>query len=206
MQITNVMIFGGVLILVILLMTLSDNIVPYARSSSTLNEYVYEGMTSSSIPTNDIKEILDARPNEDLTKELRSVVKKRNVRGKREITTFSPAVVLGIIKQYKEPSYPILIQKLEKHINDTADKMNKIELDEDTMTTKPKEEAFTNLSDIPVQTIDVFSTSVGSPTCVGKSSGLSNSTGSLCLTDNMTQMLQTRGGNSTGPDSQIGGQ
>ena len=69
-----------------------------------------------------------------------------------------------------------------------------------------KDEGFTNISDIPVQTIDVFSTSVGSPTCIGKSTGLTNSTGALCLSDNMMQMLQTRGGNSTGPDSQIGGQ
>ena len=71
---------------------------------------------------------------------------------------------------------------------------------------KPKDEGFTNLSDIQVKTIDVFSTSVGSPTCIGKSTGLTNSTGALCLSDNMMQMLQTRGGNSTGPDSQIGGQ
>lgn len=205
MQITNVMIFGGVLILVILLMTMSDNIVPYARSSSTLNEYVYEGMTNKSSINKDIIEIIEARPDEDLTKRLLHVVKKPNTR-KRGNDTYSLSTVLGIIKQYKNPSYPILIQKLEERINETAENPSKIELDEDTMTTKPKEEAFTNISDIPVKTIDVFSTSVGSPTCVGKSSGLSNSTGALCLSDNMTQMLQTRGGNSTGPDSQIGGQ
>lgn len=205
MQITNVMIFGGVLILVILLMTMSDNIVPYARSSSTLNEYAYEGMTTKSSINKDILDILEARPDEDLTKRLLHVVKKPNTR-KKGNDTYSLSTVLEIVKLYKEPPYPILIQKIESRINETAEKPNKIEVDIDAMTTKPKEEAFTNLSDIPVQTIDVFSTSVGSPTCVGKSSGLSNSTGSLCLTDNMMQMLQTRGGNSTGHDSQIGGQ
>jgi hypothetical protein len=49
--------------------------------------------------------------------------------------------------------------------------------------------------------IDKFSALQGDPKCFGQSSGLSNSTGSLCLGNDLTKMLQTRGGNQTsGPD------
>ena len=51
---------------------------------------------------------------------------------------------------------------------------------------------------------DIYSTAKGDAKCFGSSSGLSNSTGSLCLDDNQKKMLQTRGGNATGKDSQIG--
>ena len=49
--------------------------------------------------------------------------------------------------------------------------------------------------------LDKFSDVQGDPKCFGQSSGLSNSKGSLCLGDNLTKLLQTRGGNQTGgPD------
>ena len=51
-------------------------------------------------------------------------------------------------------------------------------------------------------TIDKFSAVQGDPKCFGQSSGLSNSKGSLCLGDNLTRMLQTRGGNQTGKSDQ----
>ena len=53
--------------------------------------------------------------------------------------------------------------------------------------------------------LDQFSSAVGSAECAGKSSGLSNSKGPLCLSDDQKRLLQTRGGNATGMDSQIGG-
>lgn len=52
--------------------------------------------------------------------------------------------------------------------------------------------------------IDIFSEAKGSPDCVGKSSGLSNSKGGLCLDKNQQNMLLTRGGNQTGMGAQIG--
>jgi len=52
--------------------------------------------------------------------------------------------------------------------------------------------------------IDPFSSVQGSTDCIGKSSGLSNSTGGLCLDSNLSNMLKTRGGNQTGADMQIG--
>jgi hypothetical protein len=53
--------------------------------------------------------------------------------------------------------------------------------------------------------LDQFSSAIGSAECAGKSSGLSNSKGPLCLSDDQKRLLQTRGGNATGMDSQIGG-
>jgi len=52
--------------------------------------------------------------------------------------------------------------------------------------------------------IDKFSGVEGDTKCFGKSSGLSNSKGSLCLGNDLTNMLQTRGGNQTGGPDQYG--
>jgi hypothetical protein len=56
----------------------------------------------------------------------------------------------------------------------------------------PEEVANTNVS------IDVFSSLPSSKNCNGKSSGLSNSMGPVCLTDTQVKLLQSRGGNATG--------
>ena len=56
--------------------------------------------------------------------------------------------------------------------------------------------------EVPDNKIDIFSHAQGSLECTG--SGLTNSKGSLCLDQTMTELLMTRGGNSTGRDSQIG--
>jgi hypothetical protein len=52
--------------------------------------------------------------------------------------------------------------------------------------------------------LDIFSEAKGSPDCFGKSSGLSNSKGPLCLDKNQLDQLLNRGGNQTGMQSQIG--
>jgi len=51
--------------------------------------------------------------------------------------------------------------------------------------------------------IDTYSLDKGSSTCQGY--GYFNSGGALCMTDEQKRSLTTRGGNSTGRDSQIGG-
>lgn len=70
-------------------------------------------------------------------------------------------------------------------------------------TTKPVVQGFTTISGSQY-TIDKFSSAVGNQSCVKTASGLSNSTGALCLSEEQLYMLQSRGGNSTGRDSQIG--
>ena len=54
------------------------------------------------------------------------------------------------------------------------------------------------------KSLDVFSSVKSDVSCVGKSSGLSNSMGGLCLDDNLSKLLKTRGGNQSGADMQIG--
>jgi hypothetical protein len=55
--------------------------------------------------------------------------------------------------------------------------------------------------DVADNKIDKFSDAKGDLKCVGQSSGLSNSKGGLCLGNDLTRLLQTRGGNQTsGPD------
>jgi hypothetical protein len=50
--------------------------------------------------------------------------------------------------------------------------------------------------------VDKFSDAQGDPASFGKSSGLSNSKGSLTLGSDLTYLLQTRGGNQTGKPDQ----
>lgn len=52
--------------------------------------------------------------------------------------------------------------------------------------------------------IDLFSNVKSSISCIGNSSGLSTSMGGLCLDNNLTSMLRTRGGNQTTGNMQIG--
>ena len=52
--------------------------------------------------------------------------------------------------------------------------------------------------------IDKFSALKSSKECLGNSSGLSNSTGPLCLDSDTASMLKTRGGNAVGGESKIG--
>lgn len=52
--------------------------------------------------------------------------------------------------------------------------------------------------------IDVISSLPSSAECVGISSGLSNSTGGICISPQVKQLIQTRGLNSTRQASQIG--
>jgi hypothetical protein len=56
----------------------------------------------------------------------------------------------------------------------------------------------------PDAKLDQFGDIKGSVECVGKSSGLTNSRGGLCLDSAHIALLKTRGGNQTGADFQIG--
>lgn len=54
--------------------------------------------------------------------------------------------------------------------------------------------------------IDSFSKTKGSITCIGDSSGLHNSLGALCLSEQQKSLLSTRGGNAKSGEAAIGGQ
>ena len=53
--------------------------------------------------------------------------------------------------------------------------------------------------------IDAFGNAVGKPECAKESSGLSKSSGPLCLTEEHKRLLKTRGGNSGGADKTLTG-
>jgi len=55
--------------------------------------------------------------------------------------------------------------------------------------------------EIPIDPISQLSSNTN---CLGKSSGLSNSTGGICITPEINHLLKTRGNNSTGQPPQIG--
>lgn len=75
--------------------------------------------------------------------------------------------------------------------------------------TETKTESFATLlsysskygSEMPIDPISQLSSSTN---CLGKSSGLSNSNGGICITPEINHLLKTRGNNSTGQPSQIG--
>ena len=56
----------------------------------------------------------------------------------------------------------------------------------------------------PVEPNDQFGDTPGKITCSKNSSGLSNSNGYLCLSKEQQTLLQTRGGNSSTGEAQIG--
>lgn len=51
--------------------------------------------------------------------------------------------------------------------------------------------------------IDMFADTPGSMSCIGTSSGLTNSKGGVCLTEAQKMMLSSRGGNQTGAPSSL---
>jgi hypothetical protein len=60
-------------------------------------------------------------------------------------------------------------------------------------------------ADTPDNKLDIFSDAKSSLTCSTNSSGMSTSTGFLCLDQNQINLLKTRGGNQTGCPCTIGG-
>lgn len=174
------------MLVVILMLTSTSTVFPYARTTSTLNEYTYEGFaTIDAIKTN-IKAATDS------VKDF-SIDESKDVEFSKLRTTFAETADKIITMISTEDANPA-VKASDVKKNDESSKT------ESFATLNG-----TSYASVDPQTIDIFSSAVGSPTCVNKSSGLSNSTGSLCLTDNMKAMLHTRGGNSSDVDSQIGG-
>jgi hypothetical protein len=98
------------------------------------------------------------------------------------------------MKPYSYTTYPN---------NASIDSMNRFDIQKQNMAcSKLKGDLFCN-PEFKWPTMDIYSLAKGG--CDGtNASGLSNSKGWLCLDKAMTSMLQTRGGNQTGADYQIG--
>lgn len=84
------------------------------------------------------------------------------------------------------------------------DKKKDVKHDDKKKDNKKKVEGFEGLKPAPFDvepSLDIFSKL---PSNINCKSQYSNSQGQLCLDKQATELLQTRGGNSTGKDSQIG--
>ena len=95
------------------------------------------------------------------------------------------------------------VSVVQQRINDEQDKKEReaaITKRQSHIITK---QGFTTIS-ASNTSIDKYSSAVGNQRCVKTASGLSNSTGALCLSEEQLYLLQSRGGNSSGKDSQIG--
>jgi Skp family chaperone for outer membrane proteins len=192
-------IFGCVLLLVLLLsMATACGAIPY--SATTRSYAIVEGLET--------KAEFDASVNKLLDEFEKMIAKDAEIQ--RKITEIRALDKDGYDKKALKDSLKGLTDTETSEIYKRARKFIQEKMpdqEEPKVVEKPKEakeddakEGFENMSG----SIDIFSTAVGNQNCVKTASGLSNSMGALCLSDEQLYMLQSRGGNSTGRDSQIG--
>jgi hypothetical protein len=187
------------ILLLILLISVSCGsiIIPY--SATTRSYAIFEGMETK-VEFNDsvnklLDELMKMKENDgiDIKKKIIEIRKPKNIDYNQETLKSS---LKGLSNVESSKTYKLVdkfITEKMPEINDEISKNDEEEEDED-------KEGFENMSN----SIDMFSSAVGSLKCVKTASGLSNSMGPLCLSDSQIYLLQSRGGNSTGCDSQIG--
>jgi hypothetical protein len=117
------------------------------------------------------------------------------------VRPYSPETVFA--KQYPYEGFETL-DYLNKNAKDSDSLANNHLMANQNATECKKVHGFNGLFCKPYvadSKIDKFSEAQGDAKCFGQSSGLSNSKGSLCLGNDLTRLLRTRGGNQTGgPD------
>jgi hypothetical protein len=181
---SNYIIFGSVLfVLILLTMTCSGNVVPYHRNSAYLNEYTYEGMEGG-----EGEEGMEDEEGMEGEKGEEGMEDEEGMEGEEGFTLTSDEAKAH--KEFKEAKAAYQKAKVawETIVNNAK-----------TGTEGFEGSSYTAKSFI----LDQFSSAVGDASCAGKSSGLSNSTGPLCLSDDQKRLLQTRGGNASSGESKI---
>jgi hypothetical protein len=92
--------------------------------------------------------------------------------------------------------------------NQTIDSMNAFSIQDTTGKQNCKKVfGFSSLlcnPEGPENSFDSYSLEKGDISCIGKSSGMSKSTGALCMSDQQLGLLRTRGGNAVTGDATIG--
>ena len=182
-------IFGCVLLLVLLLsMSVSCGATPY--ESTTRSYAFFEGITTMELEM--MRHNFDTSTNELLEK-LDAVLSdaekhKYNVSSIRTQGSYDA-------KQVK-----MYVDKVMSEADKTTESYKLIQTYAETKL-QPMLDAGDMKVDVKEGFADIFSTAKGNQTC---SSGLTNSMGALCLSEEQLYMLRSRGGNSTGRDSQIG--
>ena len=188
----NYMVFGGILLVLILLSMSSSCVTPYHANSAFLKEYTYEGMEGEEEAEGmEGEEEAEGMEGEEEAEGMEGEEEAEGMEGEEEAEGMEGEEGM----KHEGMKYEGMKHEGMKHEGMKHEGMNH-EGFEGLGTSDYNNNAFI---------LDQFSSAVGSPECVGKSSGLSNSTGPLCLSEDQKRLLQTRGGNATGMDSQIGG-
>ncbi len=189
------------ILLLILLISVSCGsiIIPY--SATTRSYAIFEGMETK-VEFNDsvnklLDELMKMKENDgiDIKKKIIEIRKPKNIDYNQETLKVS---LKGLSNVESSNTYKLVDKFITEKMPEINDEISKN--DEDEEEEEGDQEGFENMSN----SIDMFSSAVGSLKCVKTASGLSNSMGPLCLSDSQTYLLQSRGGNSTGCDSQIG--
>ena len=262
---TNYLIFGGILIVLILLTMTCSSVTPYHADSAFLKEYTYEGMEGESEEQEGMEDEEEVEGMEGESEEQEGMEEEEEVEGMREgaggVKARQRARANKANKEGMEDEDEVEGMEEEEEMEGMVGKGRRVGFsniegmeDEEEMegmyegNRKPivkrsgfankegmysgfkkifarrKRSGFSNIEGMDDEEeqegfrglgtsdynnnmfiLDQFSSAVGSAECAGKSSGLSNSKGPLCLSDDQKRLLQTRGGNATGMDSQIGG-
>ena len=188
-------IFGSVLLLVLLIsMASACGAMPY--SATTRSYATFEGLETKTEFDASVNKLLDDL--EKLGENDESI--KQKIKEIRSIddSGYDKKVLKASLKGLTDVESSDMYKQIQKFIQDKLSDQEEMKVkEEEEMKVK---EGFENRS----QSIDIFGTAVGNQNCVKTASGLSNSMGALCLSDEQLYMLQSRGGNSTGRDSQIG--
>lgn len=185
----NYIVLGGILLVFLLLtMTMSCGVTPYRNASPFINEYTYEGMEDE----------LEGMENEEGMEDGEAEGMEDETEGMEDGETEGFTMSADESKAFKE--YREAEEKFAKS-KSAWDAILK------SAKTSDAKEGFTGLegSDYTTEaySLDKYSSAAGDPTCLGKSSGLSNSMGPLCLSDEQKRLLQTRGGNATSGEAKI---
>jgi len=127
----------------------------------------------------------------DIKKKIIEIRKPKNIDYNQETLKVS---LKGLSNVKSSKTYKLVDKFITEKMPEINNEISKNDEEEED------KEGFENMSN----SIDMFSSAVGSLKCVKTASGLSNSMGPLCLSESQMYSLQSRGGNSTGCDSQIG--
>jgi predicted Holliday junction resolvase-like endonuclease len=187
-------IFGSVLLLVLLIsMASACGAMPY--SATTRSYATFEGLETKTEFDASVNKLLDDL--EKLGENDESI--KQKIKEIRSIddSGYDKKVLKASLKGLTDVESSDMYKQIKKFIQEKLSDQEEMKVKEEEVNVK---EGFENRS----QSIDIFGTAVGNQNCVKTASGLSNSMGALCLSDEQLYMLQSRGGNSTGRDSQIG--
>ena len=193
---SNYIILGSVLLVLILLTVMSSSsYVPYRPTSAYLNEYTYEGMEGD-----------EGMKEEEGMKDEEGMKEEEGMEGEEGMKDDE-----GMVAPLTQEGFSLSADEAKVFNEYKAAKTKyesmKTEWEKIVNNAKSNTEGFTGMTGSVYNTntyiLDQFSSAVGDVSCAGKSSGLSNSTGPLCLSEDQKRLLQTRGGNATGGGSKV---